>query len=333
MSVDEPRAAPCPWHEPVWQALTTRARQPHAFLFAGSPGVGKRQFAEAFADWLLCQQPAGGAVCGQCRSCQLLRAGTHPDRLLVGPEEEGKAIRVDAVRQLADFMAQTAQQGGRKVVILHPAEAMNLNAANALLKSLEEPTAETYLLLVSDQPSRLLPTIRSRCQVLTLTAPAPAQALDWLAQRLPHLSTEEHAALLLMAAGAPLRAVQLQELGATELRARVVEGVKALLKSEKSAPQLADAWSAVPLELLMDWFCDWTLDLLRLKTGALETPVNSDMDKVLPYMAQRVATTTLMEWQGWLLEHRSMVLGKANLNRVLLLETLLLRWKQLMEKR
>src|SRR5690606_29093980 len=102
----------------------------------------------------------------------------------------------------------------------------------------------------------------------------------------------------LMAAGAPLRAVQLQELGATELRARVVEGVKALLKSEKSAPQLADAWSAVPLELLMDWCCDWTLALLRLKTGALETPVNSDMDQVLPYKAQRVATPTAVQRQG-----------------------------------
>ena len=89
----------------------------------------------------------------------------------------------------------------------------------------------------------------------------------------------------------------------------------------------------MPLELLADWFCDWTLDLLRLKTGAAEEAVNTDMGKVLPYMARRVPVAVLLDWLSWLLEHRGMILGKANLNRVLLLESLLLRWKQLMEKR
>ena len=333
MSAPEQAAAPCPWHLPIWSALTARSRHPHAFLFGGTAGVGKRLFADAFADWLLCQQPAPGRACGQCRSCQLRHAGSHPDRLVVQPEEEGKVIRVDTVRQLADFMGQTAQQGGRKVVILQPAEAMNLNAANALLKSLEEPSGETYLLLISDQPSRLLPTIRSRCQVHTLPAPEQSVAMHWLAQRLPELDDTQRAALLLMAAGAPLRALALHAMDAANLRLQVVEGVKALRKSEKSASQLAEAWNALPLELLADWFCDWTLDLLRLKTAALEVPVNTDMAQVLPYMARRVSVSALLEWQSWLLEHRSMILGKANLNRVLLIETLLIQWKQLMEKR
>lgn len=318
---------------PVWESLTARTRQPHAFLFGGAQGVGKRLFAEAFADWLLCLQADNEGACGQCRSCQLRLAGNHPDRLVVEPEEEGKAIRIDAIRQLADFMGQTAQQGGRKVVILHPAEAMNPNAANALLKSLEEPSAETYLLLVSDQPSRLLPTIRSRCQIQTLAAPGNTEAMSWLAQQLPEQTIEQHAALLLMAGGAPLRALALQTMDAAGLRLRVVEGVKALLKNEQSASQLAEAWGALPLELLADWFCDWTLDLLRLKVGAVEEPVNTDMDKVLPYMARYVTVQALLGWQSWLLEHRGMILGKANLNRVLLIETLLIRWKQLMEKR
>lgn len=326
-------ALPHPWHLSVWDALTARTYQPHAFLFGGALGVGKRQFADAFAAWLLCLQAKEGHVCGECRSCQLRKAGNHPDRLLVGPEEEGKAIRVDAVRQLADFLGQTAQQGGRKVVILYPAEAMNQNAANALLKSLEEPSPETYLLLISDQPSRLLPTIRSRCQVQALAAPQQADALAWLAGELPEQTAEEHAALLLMAGGAPLRAVALQAMDAASLRHQVVEGVKALLKSEQSASQLAEAWNKLPLELLADWFCDWTLDLLRLKTGAVEAAVNTDMGKVLPYMAQRVSVEALLTWQSWLLEHRGMILGKANLNRVLLIETLLIHWKQLMEKR
>ncbi|PRB82224.1 DNA polymerase III subunit delta' [Pseudomonas sp. MYb185] len=329
----EQAVLPCPWHLPVWTALTARTRHAHAYLFGGLPGVGKRLFAEAFAASLLCLQPESGHACGHCRSCQLRLAGSHPDRLVVEPEEQGKAIRIDAVRQLADFMGQTAQQGGRKVIILHPAEAMNLNAANALLKSLEEPTAETYLLLVSDQPSRLLPTIRSRCRVQTLPTPSAEQAQAWLAERLPELAAEQHAALLLMAGGAPLRALTLHEMDAASLRQQVVEGVKALLKSQQSASQLAERWPSLPLELLADWFCDWTLDLLRLKTGASDTPANADMDKVLPYMARHVRMPALLSWQSWLLEHRGMLLGKANLNRVLFIETLLIRWKQLMERR
>jgi len=329
----EPAVLPCPWHQPVWDGLTARTRHAHAYLFGGLPGVGKRLFAEAFAASLLCLQPESGHACGHCRSCQLRQAGSHPDRLVVEPEEQGKAIRIDAIRQLADFMGQTAQQGGRKVIILHPAEAMNLNAANALLKSLEEPSAETYLLLVSDQPSRLLPTIRSRCRVQTLPTPSHAQAMHWLAGRLPELSAEQHAALLLMAGGAPLRALALHEMDAASLREQVVEGVKALLKGQLSASQLAERWPNLPLELLADWFCDWTLDLLRLKTGASDAPANADMDKVLPWMARYVRMPALLEWQGWLLEHRGMLLGKANLNRVLFIETLLIRWKQLMERR
>ncbi|WP_263398674.1 DNA polymerase III subunit delta' [Pseudomonas profundi] len=324
---------PCPWHMSLWTALADQSQHAHAYLFAGLPGVGKRRFALAFSAFLLCTDPQRGMACERCRSCLLRKAGTHPDSLLIAPEEEGKAIRVDAIRQLGDFIAQTAQQGGRKVVILHPAEAMNLNAANALLKSLEEPNRDTFLLLVSDQPSRLLPTIRSRCRVQTLNTPVLTEALGWLAQELSDLSPEQHAALLLMAGGAPLRAVGLHQMDALTLRKLVVDGIKELLKNQCSASQLAERWNNVPLELLVDWFCSWTLDLLKLKTGAEECVANNDMDKVLGYMAQRLDVRLLMDWQAWLFDHRGKILGKANLNRVLFVESLLIQWKQLAERR
>ncbi|SDS35602.1 DNA polymerase III, delta prime subunit [Halopseudomonas xinjiangensis] len=329
----EQARAPCPWHEPIWGSLVAQPRHAHAYLFGGPPGIGKRRFAEAFAAFLLCLSPRQGVACGDCRSCLLRQAGSHPDVLTVVPEEEGKAIRVDSVRQLGDFIAQTAQQGGRKIVLLHPAEAMNLNAANALLKSLEEPTRDTFLLLVSDQPSRLLATIRSRCLVQTLGMPSSADAVQWLAQLMPDLDLKQSEALLLMANGAPLRAADLAAMDALNMRAQVVDGVKALLKAQAGASQLAERWSKIPLELIIDWFHSWTLDLLRLSTGAVETALNADMDKVLGYMAQRLDHRAFMPWQAWLLDHRGMILGKANLNRVLLLETLLIQWKQLVERR
>lgn len=329
----EQAGVPCPWHQSAWSGLVQQPRHAHAYLFGGPPGVGKRQFAEAFAAFLLCLNPQSGVACGHCRSCLLRQAGSHPDVLGVVPEEEGKAIRVDAVRRVSEFIAQTAQQGGRKVVMLFPAEAMNQNAANALLKSLEEPTRDTFLLLVSDQPSRLLATIRSRCLVQTLGMPSAEEGVRWLGQNLPELDPQQRQALLAMANGAPLRAAGLAEMDALSMRADVVEGIKALLKSQAGASQLAEKWSKIPLELIVDWFHSWTLDLLRLSTGAAETAANADMDKVLGYMAQRLELSAFMQWQTWLLEHRGMVMGKANLNRVLLLESLLIQWKQLVERR
>lgn len=322
-----------PWHGEIWSHLTQQQEHAHAYLFSGLPGVGKRRFANAFAAFLLCDAPAQGMACGRCRSCLLREAGTHPDLLLIAPEEEGKAIRVDAVRQLVDFMGQTAQQGGSKVIVLHPAEAMNQNAANALLKSLEEPTADTYLLLVSDQPNRLLATVRSRCRAQRLPTPSRDAALAWLAEAVPELDERQRVILLQMASGAPLRAAALHELDAVQVRQAVVDNVKALLKDRQSASQVAESWSKIPLELLVDWFCSWTLDLLKLQTGAVTQAENSDMDVVLGYMAKHLEPQALMQWQDWLLAHRSMTLGKANLNRGLFLESLLLEWKQLLKKR
>ena len=171
-----------PWQEPLWQQLASRPRHAHAYLLHGPAGIGKRDLAERLMARLLCQKPGGLEACGQCKACHLLAAGTHPDVFVLEPEEADKAIKVDQVRELVSFVVQTAQLGGRKVVLLEPAEAMNLNSANALLKSLEEPSGDTVLLLVSHQPSRLLPTVKSRCVQQACPLPSPQQSLSWLAQ-------------------------------------------------------------------------------------------------------------------------------------------------------
>lgn len=180
-----------PWQEPLWQQLASRPRHAHAYLLHGPAGIGKRDLAERLMARLLCQQPAGLEACGQCKACHLLAAGTHPDVFVLEPEEADKAIKVDQVRELVSFVVQTAQLGGRKVVLLEPVEAMNLNSANALLKSLEEPSGDTVLLLVSHQPSRLLPTVKSRCVQQVCPLPSLQQSLAWLAQALPEVSDEQ----------------------------------------------------------------------------------------------------------------------------------------------
>lgn len=319
-----------PWQAHLWAQFSERRQHAHAYLLHGPAGIGKRQLAELLRARLLCQSPQAGFACGQCKGCLLLAAGSHPDTFTLEPEEADKAIKVDQVRELVDFVVQTAQLGGRKVILLEPAEAMNINAANALLKSLEEPSGDTVLLLISHQPSRLLPTIKSRCVQQACPLPSEAQSLAWLAQSLPALSGEEHRELLALAAGSPLAAQRLQEQGVREARALVVDGVKKLLKQQTSASQLSEGWNAISLILLFDWFSQWAHLLLRYQLSGDEQALGlPDMQKVLQYLGDKSSQAKVLDLQQWLLEQRQKVLNKANLNRVLLLEALLVRWASL----
>lgn len=319
-----------PWQATLWRQLASRGRHAHAYLLHGPAGIGKRALADRLMARLLCQQAEGVDACGQCKGCRLLAAGSHPDHFVLEPEEADKPIKVDQIRELVAFVVQTAQLGGRKVVLLEPAEAMNLNAANALLKSLEEPSGDTVMLLVSHQPSRLLPTIRSRCMQQACPQPDRAASLAWLSRSLPQGEADELDTLLTLAGGSPLTALRLQEQGVQAQRARVVEDVKKLLKQQATPSQLAEGWNAVPLLLLFDWFCDWSQAMLRYRLTGDEAQLGlADMGKVVRYLADKAPPERILAIQDWLLRQRQKVLGKANLNRVLLLEALLAQWASL----
>lgn len=207
-----------PWQQGLWQQLVRRPQHAHAYLLHGPSGTGKRDFAGALADFLLCQKPQGDQPCGVCRGCLLLAAGTHPDRFELKPAEDRASVGVDQVRELVHFVGQTAQLAGRKLVLIAqpPVEEMTLQAANALLKSLEEPAGATVMLLLSDQPSRVLPTVRSRCVQQAMPLPTAQQAADYLQAVLPELAAEQRGELLQLAAGSPLRAQQLAAQGVLE---------------------------------------------------------------------------------------------------------------------
>ncbi|MCG6575512.1 DNA polymerase III subunit delta' [Pseudomonas sp. AF32] len=322
-----------PWQDALWQQLAGRAQHAHAYLLHGPAGIGKRALAERLMASLLCQHPEASEACGECKSCLLLKAGSHPDNYVLEPEEADKAIKVDQVRDLVSFVVQTAQLGGRKVVLIEPVESMNINAANALLKSLEEPSGDTVLLLISHQPSRLLPTIKSRCVQQACPLPSEAVSMQWLAQALPESTEDERVELLTLAAGSPLAAVSLQAQGIREQRALVVDGVKKLLKQQQSPTQLAEGWNAVPLLLLFDWFCDWSNLILRYQLTEDQSGLGlADMRKVIQYLAQKSSRDKILNIQDWILAQRQKVLSKANLNRVLLLEALLVQWASLPDR-
>jgi DNA polymerase-3 subunit delta' len=213
-----------PWNQPLFESLKRRTeRFPHALLIHGARGTGKLALAEQVAQFLLCEKPAA-RPCGTCDGCRWFLAGSHPDFRRIEPEalardpiaepEEGEAppkkgkpsteIKVEQVRELAGFLNLRSHRGRLRVALVHPAEDVNANAANALLKGLEEPPAGAVFLLVSHRPSQLLPTIRSRCVALPVPIPPRDAALEWLANQ----GAKKPERWLAYAGGAPLAALE-----------------------------------------------------------------------------------------------------------------------------
>jgi DNA polymerase-3 subunit delta' len=239
------------WLTPAWDALARAIRENrvhHALLFAGPAGVGKRALADAFAEAALCDARAGdGRACGNCRACKLLAAGTHPDlaRLSLEARDDGKLrteLHVDQIRALSRRLGQSSQFGGYQVAVIDPADAMNANAANAMLKTLEEPSANTVLVLVCDHPERLPATIRSRCQKFLVREPPRGEALEWL--RRQGVDERRAVATLEASLGNPGRALEFAQDDSLELLGQCARDLDALMAGSVRAADVADRWHA-----------------------------------------------------------------------------------------
>jgi DNA polymerase-3 subunit delta' len=277
-----------PWLEDAWQQLQQlRARLPHAILFYGPEGIGKSVFVEAFAQSLLCEAvQTDGHACGSCPSCGWFAQYNHPDYRRVRPEtldgedaveeadaaEEKKSakaskapskeIKIDQIRVLADFMNVSTHRSGMRVVVLYPAEALNTAAANALLKTLEEPPPHTMFLLSCNRLDRLLPTILSRCRKFALAQPSTALGLEWLRQQ----NVKDADVWLAEQGGAPLAALHAAQGDGREimeefLRSLSHPGIDVALKTAERLQKTAVAE-------LVGWQQRWLYDLFALKAGA-----------------------------------------------------------------
>jgi len=235
-----------PWHAADWSRLQARRQRdalPHALLLCGPAGLGKRAFAQRFVRGLLCERAQDGEACGQCRSCLLLDAGTHPDvvTLTFGLRKDGTPrteIVIEQIRELSARLAMRSQFGGWQVALIDPADAMNAAAANALLKTLEEPSGQTLLLLLADAPWRLPQTIRSRCQRIEFTLPAAAEARAWLEEQ----GVAQAQVALDAALGNPGLALAWAQEGALERRAEVRRDLAALAAGRGQVTEMARRW-------------------------------------------------------------------------------------------
>lgn len=261
-------AATLSWQQGLWRRLSDDIRAqriPHALLISGIRGIGKRALAERLTQTLLClkRPPEATEPCGDCRSCRQFSAATHPDYCVLEPGDSG-AIKIDEIRRLSEFFQRTKHLSGYKIACLVRAEQMTVNAANALLKTLEEPPERCVLVLLCDRPSGLPATVRSRCRALALTRPDPAAALDWLRQQPVANRSSDPERLLALTAGAPLAALELAngDDDAIAHRQRLFEHYVAAVSGGDAG--LAATWLRGDARLALGWLISWLQDIIRL---------------------------------------------------------------------
>lgn len=312
------------WQTEQHEHLNTLLHQdkfPHALLLAGPDGTGKTEFALEYAKKILCEKKQDHA-CGECHSCQVFEAETHPDYVHIAPADEGKLIGVDIIRDLIVKLGTTSQFGGKSVAVLQNAEQLNRNSANALLKTLEEPTPNTVLILVCSYPHRLLPTIRSRCRKIDFPTPDKAVAIRYLEQQ----SVTESELYLQLAHGSPLKAA---EIAASELADQRKSLLKSLIKTSRGqAISLAmKEIEKIPLKPLLDWCIDFCDDLIKVKSLNQQADLTHiDVREALSNMAPNCQTIALYQFRDQLLERKKQ--SNIALNAQLLLEDLLILWQQ-----
>ena len=343
-----------PWHTASWRdVLERRSVLPHALLFVGREGIGKLDFVRKLAQSLACTAAAAdGAACDACQSCRWFAASAHPDYREILPEalrggehepaeetsdaetgtskrKPSQEIRIEDVRGLQDFIFLTSHQSGGKTIVLYPAEAMNTNAANALLKNLEEPPAGTRFMLISHRPSELPATIHSRCQKVVLPTPKIADAERWLRAQ----GVAEPTVSLAQTGNAPLLALRLNDDEFWGQRKELLNGLGA---RETSMLALAEKLRDIPLPRLLGWLQRWTYDLLSLRSGG---PVrfNPDYEKVLIAKAATLHPVNLARYHRELLRQQRTIHHPLNprlyIEQLLLTYAAVLRGKRVMAVR
>ncbi len=311
-----------PWTAAQRVSLTAAfraGRLPHALLIHEAPGAGGEWLATWAAQLVLCQNSAQ-ASCGACAACRRVWAQQHPDLAWLRTAEDSQQIRIEQVRDLAADLALTSHAGGYKVGIVTPAEALNRFAANALLKTLEEPPSRTLLVLVTTQPSRLPPTVLSRCQRLRVGAPARAEGVAWLTAL---RGTGDWNAALDVLGEAPMLAARAEPLELAQIAADARGTLDALASGSADPVAAAERWARAELPLRLRCFENWLTEHVRRRErdGTFLTEL-----RAAPYLSAGDAFLNIRELFGLLDEVRDFrAMLDVPLNRGLALEALFRR--------
>jgi len=328
-----------PWLKRAWQTVQSRIaedRLAHALIIAGERGVGKRAWAEAVARLRLCERPANleaGApvACGQCKQCQLFAAASHPDVRVYAPEKS-RMVKVDQIRALSSFAVASPQVAHHKVAIIDRADQLNINAANALLKTLEEPLPDVTLILLQESGRPVIPTIRSRCQTLAIPVPGDEDANRWLTNRVQGLSEDARpsadvlAKALMLSGNAPRLAFDYATGDFIGLRDTALGRFKDFMKAKIPVGEAAKAFKALGLEDTLWLFETWGADLARLIVGGKAQ--DTDAADMLGFLAKSTPAWRAHELLDMVKESRAA--GVYNASPELEASRLLIAWQALM---
>lgn len=314
-----------PWQADQWQQIISAqlaGRLPHALLLTGTLGLGKTMFADSLVKTLLCTSNKE-IYCGECHPCRLVAGRVHPNILWIAPEKAGAAIKVDQIREVSEFVSQSSLKGDKRFVIINPADDMNINAANALLKTLEEPAHGAMLILISHEAQRMPATILSRCQRFVFARPEKSMALQWIAQQ---DKVEDAELLLRLSNGAPLAALALAK--NDELLKQRATLFKTLLNIKKSDPiKAAAAQSDYDLLMFIDHIQSWFKDLVQLQLNiSSDELTNFDYHKQLNILKSEIPLEQSNAILNYLYNLRKQVARGFNLNKQLTIENVLIRW-------
>jgi DNA polymerase-3 subunit delta' len=270
---------PCPpWLlEDMLQLLdrSSRGRLPHALLLTGINGIGKRAFSQCLAETLLCQKPSPKGACGECEPCRQMLADSHPDFRKLVPEGANAAIKVDPVRALVEWLQLTASQGSYRIALLEQADTLNRNAANSLLKTLEEPGDHAVLILSATRSGALPATIRSRCQKVTLKMTDQSAAIQWLGDKV-----DDPALALLEASGGPYLALANASEEYSASKELLLRAWHDLFLHKGSVGRISDSLSNLDTSLCLASFSRWCLVAAKQREN-LDVGVNPAVKQVI----------------------------------------------------
>lgn len=295
------------------RAAYRQGRLSHAYLLSGVAGLGKTNFARQFANFLLCntlessnvvvatqmevKAQATSKPCGQCRACQQFAAKTHPDFIFIAPHEKSHAIKIDQIRELSQQLSQTAHHGGYQVVIISPADAMPIAAANALLKTLEEPAGKVIIFLIDNLEHPLPTTIASRCQKINFYA------------------------------GAINAVIKKQDIA---LRDQLVKHLMQLSEHRINPIAPVVNWIKHDLAMMLDILLLCCVDISRQQFHAsADHLIYTDNHEALLSVSKKISPMQLQQFLELILEKKSMVAKGINLNTQLCLENIFIEWERL----
>ncbi len=320
-----------PWLRPAFDKLIAQyqsQRGHHALLVHALPGMGDDALIYALTRWIMCQQPDGTKSCGHCRSCQLMQAGTHPDYYTIAPEKGKASIGIDAVRAVNEKLYEHARQGGARVIWVPDAGLLTEAAANALLKTLEEPPNNTWFFLGCREPEQLLATLRSRCLYWHLAPPEEGYACAWLNRETP-MPHQSLLAALRLSLGAPGAAIELLAPERWDKRETQCSKLEGAFQQRDLLALVTTLNDDLAVERL-HWIGTLLLDAIKWQRGAGFWITNGDKSALVQQFAAAMSAAVLHELMHALLETRQRLETIPGINRELLLTEFFINWEQML---